>query len=256
MNTVSLKGLSILNTRPNYQNAHHHLSERLKEHGAQVVSLPLQEIIPIPYKQWLSELENLASLDFIIFVSVPAVHCFFQGLIKAKKKLPPAIKVIAMGSATASHLQAYHQSNVVFSQGANSEALINEFNHEVKHKNVMIVKGPHGRTFISEQLQLRKAKVQELNVYESHDVIYSRKFLTELWKSRPIHIILITSVKSLLSLYQQLPKQFHASFAKIQLLVLSERIKLEAEKLLKNPIIVCKHDEILQALLTFNSVKT
>ena len=256
MTAASLKGLCVLNTRPTFENANQRLTQTLEQYGAHVESLPLQEIKPIPAQIWLDKLLPVSEIDNIVFVSVPAVHCFFQGLEKAHMQPPTSKTIIAIGSATAKALRQYHCENVIYSANASSEDLIAEFGSLIAHQNVVIVKGPHGRTHIQEQLQSLGAKITTLDVYESQDIIYANKFLSEFWKSRPIHIILITSVKSFLSLYQQLPKPVPTEWTKIHLLVLSERIKLEAEKLVKNPIIVCKHDKILHALLTFNAVKT
>lgn len=255
MNTYSLNDLCILNTRPTYQNAQQHLTKTLEHHGAEVIELPLQDILPLPSKKWLPQLPPIDQVDMAIFVSIPAVHCFFQGLNQAGIKFPAHIKAIAIGSATAKALHAHHIEQVEYFPEATSETLMTHLSSQISKQTILWIKGPHGRRLIGEQLSALGALVIELNVYESKDILYPPEFISKLWQSHQIHIILITSVKSLWALLAQVPVEFQQTFSKIHLLVLSERIQHEAQGLLSNPILVCQHDKILEALFTFNSVR-
>ena len=244
-----LNGLSIVNTRPEFQDANKRLSEKILNLGGKVMSFPLQDITPISSDEWIKDLPPLEHISFAIFVSVPAVHFFFKGLQKHKIAWPEQLQVIAIGSATALALKKLGLEYIHFSEHGTSDHLLSipQLRH-IQNQHILWIKGPHGRRIIGDEIRERGANLTALNVYESQDIFYTEEQLATLWQTDKIDIILISSLKALHCLWKQIPESKKTWFQTIPLLVFSERIKKEAEVFLNNPMFTSKHDKIIETL--------
>ncbi len=86
-----LKGLRVLITRPEAQATI--LLEKLTVLGAEVVSLPVIEIMPIAPEDWSDV--TMSEQNMLIFVSRNAVLSFVAGF---EDRLPDNIKYVAVGA--------------------------------------------------------------------------------------------------------------------------------------------------------------
>ena len=102
---LNLNGLRVLNTRPQPQGQA--LNQAINEAGGQAISCPALTICAIPPTFWLPSLPPLSTIKQVIFTSVNAVNCFFDGLKKQSIDWPKSIIVIAIGPSTAKALTQY-----------------------------------------------------------------------------------------------------------------------------------------------------
>jgi uroporphyrinogen-III synthase len=164
---------------------------------------------------------------------------------------------IAIGSATAKTLVQHGVKTIIQSPEANSESLLSlDEIKNLQHQNILWVKGEHGRPTIGQGLEQLKIKYTQITVYQSHDIIYPREQLNCLWEKPPTRIILISSLKALLNLWNQIPDDKKSVFQQIPLLVFSPRIANEAMIFLKNPIFITKHDTIIESLISFQQSRS
>lgn len=156
---LNWNGLRILNTRPMGQQ--HQLSQKIRDEGGVPVECPALAIEPIDNNEW-RELEDLASFDWAIFISVNAVDCALKYL----PSWPLSIRIAAIGQTTADALIKQGLQVDIVPSSANSEALLNEpLLQAVRGKKVLLIKGEDGRSLIADTLNERGALVKPLVVY-------------------------------------------------------------------------------------------
>lgn len=247
---MKLQGLNFVNTRPLFANKHQALTQELQALGVDVIPLPLQEIVATAPKTWLAVMDKLPSYQAIIFVSSPAALFFGQQL---RHAWPKQVKAIAIGSATAKTLRQFKISPITVAEEANSESLLTLKELQASNcQKILLVKGPHGRALIGNCLSQLGKTVDSIDVYQSKDIDYPSQALRCLWLEPQPHIILISSLKALIHLWQLIPETKQIAFQQISLLVFSERIAQEARSFLKNPIFITKHDTIIPSLIAFH----
>lgn len=250
---MRLKGLRFVNTRPMFANKHQALTDSLEALGAEVLSLPLQEIVTIDPKTWVAVMDKLHTYQAIIFVSSPAASFFCQHL---KQGWPKKLTAIAIGSATAKTLAQFKIDTIKVAEEANSESLITIAELQASNcQHILIVKGPHGREVIGQSLINMGKTIDSIDVYLSQDIDYLEEALSPLWQAPQPHILLVSSLKALKHLWQLIPQAQKKTFEKMSLLVFSERIAQEARIFLKNPIFVTKHDTIISSLIAFQQLR-
>lgn len=249
MKQQSLKGLHILNTRPEFDEANLALGNKIKACGGINISLPLQEIQGTEPIYWQDTLKQAQPIDIVIFVSRPSVEFFFKNLIFP---LPTSLnnsKFIAIGSATATKLQEFVAVSH-FEKIASSENLFTTLAQEnLTKKHVLIVRGYHGRQNLQTQLRLAQAEVTELNVYQSMPIDYPIEQLEILWEDNKIDIVLFTSEQAMRHLWAILPASGKVCLQSKLLLVLSERLQHIASQLIGAKTFITSHDKIIESLL-------
>ncbi|HBB52489.1 MAG TPA: hypothetical protein DCZ80_01130 [Legionellales bacterium] len=239
----NLEGLCILNTRPMFAKAHQRFAELIESYGAKSVSLPLQDIQALDFT-----LPPIQTYDYLIFVSQAAVSYFFS---KLTRKLPQNSQIIAIGKATAKALEMNHQAVSFFAEEGHSEALLNaSIFQNVQAKNILWVKGTHGRTLIGDTLKNRGAEVTALNVYQSIPIPYSPKALEELWQTKDINMVLVTSEQAFLHLQSLCPPDW---LSQKNIICFSQRLADIAKPFIKGHILMSQHDKILETLLAFKA---
>jgi uroporphyrinogen-III synthase len=240
---ANLEGLCILNTRPQFAKAHQRFAVLIESHGARTVSLPLQNIQALDF-----HLPSLKSIDYLIFVSQAAVSYFFS---KLKQKITQDCKIVAIGKATAKALEMHHQMVNFFSEEGYSEALLKApLFQNVQAKNILWIKGTHGRPLIGDELRKRGAQVTAVNVYQSSLIPYSEEFLKDLWQRTDINMVLVTSEQAFLHLKSLCPPDWLSAQ---NILCFSQRLANIAKPFVNGHILISQHDKILETLLAFKA---
>ena len=245
-----LKKICLLNTRPLFGDSHQKLNQQIQDLGGTVFSLPLQQIQGIEGRAWLKQLPPIHQINQAIFVSQPASFFFFKVLKHHHIEWPEQIQNIAIGSATAKSLaqkglQAHHLSSLV-----SSEQLMQLpcFTH-CDNQTILCIKGPHGRTYIIDELRKKNAHAIELNVYQSLPIDYSEQQLKFLWEDDKVNVVLITSDQALQHLWRILPNQGKKWLREKTCLVFSSRIAEIAKRLSLDKITITEHHQIINSLL-------
>lgn len=138
------------------------VAHKIEAAGGAAVHFPVLEINPKAAPA--DALATLNFTDIAIFISANAVEF---GLLATARKLPPKIKLAAIGQATAQALaQRGFQPTIVPKSGADSEALLaTAALQEVAGKQIVIFRGVGGRETLRTTLCQRGAKVAYIECY-------------------------------------------------------------------------------------------
>jgi hydroxymethylbilane synthase len=107
------------------------LPDLLKARGADVISLPMIDIVPTAIEKHEKEiLQHIEQFDWIFFTSKNGVVNFFRHLldVNGKTELPSVIKIAAIGNKTAAELEYYGYGADFMSHGNNSDDFVDNFN--------------------------------------------------------------------------------------------------------------------------------
>jgi len=209
-----LAGATVLVTRPKKQAIA--LTEMLLEKGAEIVLVPMIEIVPV-----ISETPDekvILDQDMIIFVSRNAVTHFKK---RVMHKLSSGTKLVAIGSATARCMEEKGlRVDITGAAPTGSESLLELPEMlSVAGLKIMIVRGEAGRELLADTLKMRGAEIQYLEVYKRCLPSYEAEEIT---RAQTADIIIVTSVAGLENLYELISDNI---FKHKLLIVVSERIK-------------------------------
>ena len=159
----NLRGLGILVTRPKDQAGS--LCRMIEELGGEPLKFPALEIAPpVDPGKVRGALNNVASYDILIFISVNAVT---RGLGYLDNRLPGKAKIAAIGRATARALAEHgFPLTIVPEHHFDSEALLEARElQSVSGQRILIFRGEGGRAFLGDSLRARGASVEYAEVY-------------------------------------------------------------------------------------------
>jgi uroporphyrinogen-III synthase len=249
----NLQHVCVLNTRPLFGDGQLKLNQQIQQLGGTVFSLPLQRIEAIADEAWINQLPPLNQVQQAIFVSRPASFFFFKALQHHQIEWPNTIQSIAIGSATAKALQQQGISAHYLATHANSEQLMRLpcFEH-CDNQTILCIKGPHGRTFIRDELIIKNVHAIEINVYQSFVIDYSEQQLKFLWEDDKVNVVLITSEQALNHLWSILPFKGKKWLREKKCLVFSSRIAEIAKRLSLQKISITEHHQIIDSLLNLS----
>ena len=167
----ALAGLTVIVTRPEKQAQS--LCQQLQQVGANVVALPMLDIIP----HSLSEqgLDKLTVADIAIFTSINAVeYTILQQVV-----IPASVQIACVGASTAQALAEHgYTADSVPQENYSSEGLLALPSlSKVENKTILIFSGVGGRTLLEDTLRERGAVVYKVATYERHKVVMSSKDL-------------------------------------------------------------------------------
>lgn len=154
----------VLVTRPREQAGP--LTELLTRAGMVALAVPALDIVPLVKPGALqAQLHSGPGFDWIIFISVNAVHYGLTALGELKAGKHP--RLAAVGAATARALAVSSLTvDVVPTDGASSEALLGMAGmKEMRGRRVLIVRGAGGRETLAETLRARGAQVEYAECY-------------------------------------------------------------------------------------------
>ncbi|PTR06553.1 uroporphyrinogen-III synthase [Nitrosospira sp. Nsp5] len=248
-----LTGISILVTRPAHQADG--LAARIRSAGGNPVLFPLLEILDIgDQRPLLNLIARLDEFDLAIFISPNAVNKAMS-LIRAKRSLPPALKVAAVGQGTTRALGNFGVTEVIApALRFDSEALLEmtELQH-AQGKRVVIFRGDSGRELLGNSLLKRGAMLEYAECYRRVKPGTDTAPLLRAGARGEINAITITSSEGLRNLFDMVGEQGLIWLRKTPLFVSHERIAQTARKLgLDQVILTAAGDEgLLQGLLNY-----
>jgi uroporphyrinogen III methyltransferase/synthase len=165
-----LFGKSVVVLRPRHQAGD--LASRLDQLGAIVHLLPAIEIHePADWGPVDRALERLGSFQWLVFTSANGVHSFISRLRKNRDlRALGAIRLAAIGPATADALRSYHLEPDVVPKDYRSESLAEELKNQVRGQRVLLARADRGRDLLREELA-KIAEVTQIAVYSQADVL-------------------------------------------------------------------------------------
>ena len=256
--TGSLTGIDILVTRPAHQAGE--LADRILGEGGSPVLFPVLEILDIPNPHLLLNLiERLDEFDIAIFISPNAVVKAMH-LISAKRTLPVALKVIAVGQGTAKELKNFGVTGVVAPTSRfDSEAMLDlPLLRQVKGKRVVIFRGDKGREMLAENLLKRGGVVEYAECYHRVRPESDIAPLLSAWTTGKMKAITITSSEGLRNLCDMVGKTGEAWLKKTPLFVSHARIAQVAGELGFTRVVLTAagDDGLLKGLLNYFCAET
>lgn len=227
---AELQGVTVVVTRPAHQAET--LCRLLEHHQARVIRFPVLEIVPVHSDSLSQLLHNLANFDIAIFISPNAVHQAMAE-IAVTGALPRSIKVAAVGKPSADALAQYGVTVDIFPQQAfNSEALLAlPAMQHIEGKRVVIFRGVGGRELLATTLIERGAQVDYAECYRRQKPRQNSQTLNSELLAHKVDIIIVTSGEGLENLVDLVGASAVSHLQRLPLVVVSERMKIAAEKL-------------------------
>ncbi len=199
MTNLDLKGLSVLNTRPESQSTC--TTRAIECAGGAVFSVPTLLIMP-PKHDWLHKLPALNTVDQAIFISANAVDFTFSRLAAAQLSWPATIKITAVGRATACALSKHTLGRVLTPEISTSEQVLAlQHLQKITDQTILLFKGEGGRKLLETSLLQKQAKLTILSVYERRLPTHLGLAEQSWWQNRTVDIILFTSQQGMLNLF-------------------------------------------------------
>jgi uroporphyrinogen-III synthase len=232
MSGCDLKGAGILVTRAVHQAES--LARLIEERHGRAVRFPAIEIQPGRDSE-LAQKRLQASWDWMIFVSPNAVR--FALKLQPRESWQSG-GVGAVGATTARWLQqAGQRVDLLPSQRYDSEGLLSlpELTRP-RDKRILIVRGEGGRALLGDTLEARGAKVRYAEVYRRVKPDTPVAPLLSCWP-REVHLVTVTSNEVLKNLVAMLGESGWPVLSQTPLMVISERMLHEAQRLGFNSII-------------------
>lgn len=236
-NSAPLKNLAIVVTRPEQQAQT--LCSTLSSLGAQVFSSPTIVIKPVENTIAIEEpIKQLTDYDLAIFISQNAVIYSLSLIRKYWPTWPSSTKVASVGNTTADLLRSKNLPvDFCPKNEFSSEGLLDLPDlQSLSGKKIILFKGEGGRELLAETFRHRGAKVTEVPVYRREMPQTRLQFLLP---ERKIDIIICTSKDGLQNLASLVDVQHRPSLLNMRLLVISERMSVQAKQLgfVKPPLI-------------------
>jgi uroporphyrinogen-III synthase len=233
-----LAGLGIVVTRPAHQAGH--LAELIRAAGGTPILFPAMEIVdPADVRPLLALIDRLEEFDFAVFISPNAVSRAMN-LIRARRSLPPALKVAAVGKGSTKALGQFGVADVLVPRvHFDSEGLLAlpEF-QSLAGKRVVIFRGEGGRELLAEELARRGAQVEYAECYRRAKPRADSALLLHLWARSEIHAITVTSVEILHHFFDLVGKLGQQWMKATPLFVPHERIATAARGMGLSQVVV------------------
>lgn len=195
MDKVPLVGKKILITRAREQSGD--FITELRNLGAEVIEFPTIEIVPpLHWKELDQAIDQLELYDWIIFTSANGVNFFWQRLRERGKniRLPPSLKVCAIGPATARQLMGKKISVDYMPKKFIAEAILKGFGKmEIRGKHILLARAKKARDVLPKGLRKMGAVVDVGEVYRTVRPKGGSKKLKKLLAEGKIDVITFTS---------------------------------------------------------------
>lgn len=227
----ALAGRSIVVTRPAAQARQ--LAGLIRKAGGIPVLFPVLEILDSGDLRPLHALiDRLEEFDLAIFISPSAVNKAMN-LIAARRKLPPGLRIAAIGRGSARELKHFGVGEVIApARKFDSEALL-ELPElaEVAGKRVVIFRGDGGRELLGDTLVARGAVLEYAECYRRGKPNSSAAPLLKAWARNELHAVVVTSSEGLRNLFDMVGKLGQSWLRKTPLFVTHARIAATAREL-------------------------
>jgi uroporphyrinogen III methyltransferase/synthase len=189
-----LYGKKILITRARDQAAV--FSSSLKDLGAEVIELPTIEVVqPLSWRELDRAIDHIDSYHWLIFTSANGVNFFWQRWKERNKdRLPPSLKICAIGPATAYQLMEKGIEVHYTPKEFVAEAILKGFEKStLKGKRILLARAKEARDVLPEGLKKMGAKVDVVETYRTVKPKGGSKRLKELLMKGRVDAITFTS---------------------------------------------------------------
>ncbi|MEW8239871.1 MAG: uroporphyrinogen-III synthase [Candidatus Thiodiazotropha taylori] len=226
MADCDLRGCGILVTRAAHQSEP--LVRMIEACEGRALRLPAIEILPCRNPAQAQQL-FASKWDWIIFVSPNAVGF---GLKLLAGHAPTDAGIGAVGASTARQLQQAGISvDLIPDRGYDSEGLLSLAElKQVDSQKILIVRGEGGRALLGDTLQARGAKVRYAEVYRRVRPDPDTEALLAGWGEN-VQLVTTTSREILQNLVQIVGEAGWSKLSQTPLVVISERMEQEAQRL-------------------------
>ena len=231
MSQAPLAGLGILVTRPAHQAAH--LAQLIRLAGGNPILFPTLEIVDLPDLKPLHDLiDRLDTFDLAIFISPNAVNKALN-LIRARRALPPRLKIASIGQGSRKVLEQFGVKDVIApKQRFDSEALLELPELKtVDGKYIVIFRGDGGRELLGDELAKRGAHIEYAECYRRQKPQTDSGKLLYLWARNELDAITVTSAEALHNLFDLAGKLGQQWLKKTPVFVPHERIAETAREM-------------------------
>lgn len=231
-------------TRPAPQAAH--LAELIRAAGGNPIVFPAIEIVAVEDPRSLNSLiDRLDEFDLAIFISPSAVH-MAMNMIKARRQLPPRLKLAAIGSGGVRELGNFGLTGVIAPAGRfDSEALLElpEL-QEIAGRRIAIFRGDGGREMLGDTLAARGARIEYAECYRRVRPQADAAPLLAAWERDELHGVAVTSSEALRNLFDLVGERGRPWLRKTPLFVSHPRIEQAARELgAVTPVLTGQGDE-------------
>lgn len=227
-----LYGRHILVTRPTHQAKP--LCKRIENAGGQALHLPLLEIIdPEDITEAVILLERLEDFNLAIFISPNAVLKATTLMDELHIRLPPRLKIAAIGKKTAITLgQEGYSADIIPENGFTSEDFLSlpQIQH-VRHKRIIIFRGIGGRELLGSTLIARGAEVEYVELYKRVKPDFKDPKIKRTLSTEKIDLVLVTSAQAVQNLQELIKLSGQSRLFNTPLLVGSDRMAKRAQHL-------------------------
>ena len=226
-----LLGKGIVVTRPAHQSAH--LAELIRAAGGIAILFPVIEIFEMDdLRPLLALIERLDEFDLAIFISPNAVNKAMN-LIKARRALPPHLKLAAIGRSSVQELRHFGLTGVITPTARfDSEALLElPVLQDVAAKRIVIFRGDGGRELLGNTLTARGAAIEYAECYRRGRSRLDAAPLLKAWARNELHAVTVTSREGLHNLFDLVGKVGQSWLKKTPLFVPHPRIEQAAREL-------------------------
>ena len=199
-----------------------------------------------------NNLPILENIQYAIFTSPNAVEYFFSEI--SSSTWPSRINLLALGQGTAKALMQHGLSTKKVPKQADSEHLLMlDVLQNIKHQEILLIKGENGRTLIKTTLVARGAHINTLEVYRRAQSNLDKKHIKTLWHENAVDIILITSETALAYLFALFGEQARPWLCRKPYLVISERLRESAQAEGIQTVMVSPYEHIITKLLGYSA---
>lgn len=207
------------------------LRQALEKLGAQILSLPLLEIVPVPLTGINKQrLMNLDRYDLVFFVSSNAATIGLNAINDYWPQYPAQVLNFAVGPGTAKVVQSYGLDVAWPSERMSSEAMLALPQlQNIAGKKALIVRGVGGREILAEGLIARGASVEYAELYQRLQPHYEPALLRRYLQQQPDAVV-VSSAEALDNLCTLL-KPLGNEWQQLMLHVSSDRLATRALEL-------------------------
>lgn len=176
--------------------------EKFKKLGANVITLPMIETVPLKSKEELEIFENINSFDYIFFTSVNGVEYFFDSYFKfGDIRDLNGIKFCALGIKTKDALNSRGIRVDIMPDKFSGEDGVEAMEKVLKPSDkVLVPRAKMGRTKIIEDLK-KLADIKELHIY---DTISTSNEIEEVLEEYENYSLVFTSASTFNNFYDAL----------------------------------------------------
>lgn len=188
-----LFGQTVLVTRPVHQARE--LAAPLRELGADVLVQPAIEIRPVQDAAPLdAAIARLREFDWLVFSSANGVRHFLKRLLgQGDLRLLGNAKLAAIGPGTAEALREFHLAADLIPDEYRAESLAEALGTGAQGQRFLLLRASRGREVLREQLQAAGGLIEQVVVYESHDVTAALPEIAERLRAGRIDWVTVTS---------------------------------------------------------------